>query len=344
VLDYAYEFQRNLGKKAIIINDGGMHFYRNLHLGGVAAFNFMEEYNKVSSIEHKGEVIEFLQVSSLMPNLEVLHGLLGMIYELNPLLVFDVGGSSLLADLCTSFVTTATMPCRVEYPITCSEYMLVARNVFMDEPEYKNKMPYQYIVETNFNYVYRKSDKVYSRSEFGIPENAFLCMMVGYRIGNEVDDAFLDMLEKTYLDCPEKETFFLVFVGIVEDADKGKILSRFSEKMRKQIVFTGLLTDASEFIKVGDLFLNPERNGGGRAAFESLYFGIPVITLASGDVYYVSGKNFGADNYGEYSELIERYRDDKDFYSSQSSKAKKRAEVLSNMKETLAKILEDIFS
>ena len=364
VLDYAYILQHELKKKVIIINDGGMHFYRNEHLGGVAAFNFLEEYNDLESFEYKGEVLGFIQIPQLMPNLPTLQEACEMIYELNPGLVFNVGGSSLLTDLCTKFVMTSSMPCRVEYPVSRSEYLLVARSVSADEPEYRTKQAYQKVIETNFNYIYRKSDKVYSRREFGIPEDAFLCMMVGYRIGQETDTAFLDLLRKAYYSFSDEqdlqtnvgedfqttvadaETFFkdyyFVFVGVVEEEDRKRILDSFPVQMQEKVVFTGLLKDASEFIRLGNLFLNPDRNGGGRAAFESLHFGIPVVTFRNGDVYYVAGDEFGAENYDEYADIIRRYFSDKSFYKEKSEKASARAKILEDMTGTLRKVLNDI--
>ncbi len=343
VLDYSYELQHNLGKKVIIVNDGGMHFYRNKHLGGIAAFNFLEELNNISSVEHKGEIFEYLQVAALMPDIQVYQQLLGIIYDLNPLMVFNVGGCSLLADMCNNFTTTASMPCRVDYPITNSEYLLVARSVSTEELEYKNLLSGQKVIETNYNFVYRANDTIYTRSAYGIPEDAFVMVVIGYRIGDEIDKHFLEVLSYCYKEYGQKHNIYIVIVGAVEDERKSYILNYIPVDNRSHMIFTGQLKNASEFIKVSDLYLNPDRNGGGRSSFESLLFGVPVVTLSNGDVSYAVGDEFCVNDYDDYRKTIGRYLENKDFYNSQRKRAVERGKVLENMTETLRRILIDVF-
>ena len=342
VLDYSLCLQKDLGKKVVIINDAGMHYYTNKHLNGVVDFTFLEEYNTSDHIDYKGERFEFIQISDLMPDISVLQQLVWMVYDLNPLFIYNIGGCSLAADLCKEFVTTASMPCSSTYPVTCSEYVVVAKPVSKNDIEYRNKLDYQKVIETVFNYKYRPGEKHYAREEFGIPENAFLLMTVGYRIGIEMDEEFLRTVGRI-LDVnvdPVRKKIYLAIVGPVDDKDR--ILRYFTEDKKKYIVFTGGLTDAGEFVKSADLYINPDRSGGGRSAYEGLRVGVPVVSLRKGDVYYFSGVPFGVDDYEEYYETVKKYYEDSEFYKGQSEQARARSKILESLELTLKKLLKDI--
>ena len=360
VLDYSLCLQKNLGKKVVIINDAGMHYYTNKHLNGVVDFTFLEEFNASDHIDYKGERFEFLQISDLMPDISVLQQLVWMVYDLNPLFVYNIGGCSLAADLCKEFVTTASMPCSSSYPVTCSEYVVVAKPVSKNDIEYLNKLDYQKVVETVINYKYRSGEKQYTRKEFQIPEDAFLLMTVGYRIGLEMDEGFLrtvgrvlDINNDVVFDrCNTSENLnnqgrdtirkniYMAIVGPVDDKDR--ILRHFTEEEKKYIVFTGGLTDAGEFVKRADLYVNPDRSGGGRSAYEGLRAGVPIVSLRRGDAYYYSGEPFGVDDYEEYYEIVKRYYEDPEFYADRSERARDRSKILESMELTLKKLLEDI--
>lgn len=53
-----------------------------------------------------------------------------------------------------------------------------------------------------------------------------------------------------------------------------------------------------------DLYVNPKRSGGGSSVAESLYKGLPVVTLPVGDVSAAAGESFRVADYGEMAETI----------------------------------------
>ncbi len=351
VLDYAYIWQAKLNKKVIIINDAMMHYYTNPQLEGVVTFNFNTLLNEKNTIEHKGEVFDFYQVSTLMPNLQVLQVLIDNIYELNPLLVFNVGGSDIFADLCTDFVSTLSQPCAFEIPACMTEYMLLGREYeARDGIRLKETEPWQKLIETNFNYIFKQTDSNYTRKQFDIPEEAFVVSVVGNRIEEEMDDRFLKMIVEV---LAENTDICFVFIGPMQS--EATIRRRITELYNqitdkngvwndKSLCFTGAVKNASELIRLTNLNINPERSGGGRAAFEALYYGIPTVSLRRGDAYYAAGSLFGVENYTEYVKAIGRYAADKEFYAKRSVMAKERAGILSNMEETHRRILEHVLS
>lgn len=340
ILDYSYTLKKELGYDPLILNDAGMNYYKQDHLAGVADFNFLAEYSEKDYIYYKGEKFEFFQVGMRMPNLSVMQYLLDSIYEMNPLFVYNIGGSSLVSDLCTSFVTTMSLPCAFQIPVSCSSYLLLGRELNRQDEEKLARLEIgQNVIETNFNYLFRESKKVYTREEFGIPKEAFVLSVVGNRLDEEVQEDFLALIKRV-LETKEMD-FHVVFVGGMKQQER--ILSGIGAEAFK-IHFTGSIPDASEFIRLTNLNLNPDRSGGGRAAFEAFYYGIPAVSLRKGDAYYAGGYQFGCEDYEEYYELICRYAKDPAFYYVQGEKAKERANLLSDMTKTQERLLEKVLS
>lgn len=352
VLDYAYTWKTKFGKKVLIINDAMMHYYENDNLSGVVTFNYIPQLSEANTITHRGETFDFFQVPCLMPDIPVIQMLVDNIYDLNPLCVFNVGGSDIIADLCTDFVTTLSQPCAFQIPVAETKYLLLGRDPEpSDEARKALFSDGQELILTNFNYVSKPETKSYTRKEFGIPEDKFAVCVCGNRIESEMDDEFMSMLGET---LARGKNICAVLIGPVNDPDRIRNIitnaalavdSAVSEAdIRSRLVMTGAVNEARSLIKHLDLCLNPKRAGGGRAAFEAMYYDIPCISLRIGDAYYAGGSLFGAGDYEEYKELILRYASDKAFYEERGRKAKERADVLEDMEGTHRKILERVLN
>ena len=380
VLDYSYTFQHEFGIQVTIINDGGMHYYQYPELEGIVNFNFLEEYNSADHIDYRGERFEFLQVGTKMPDINVISQLADIVYSINPAFVLNIGGSSLAADLCDSFTTVASLPCAFTLPVSGCSNMLLGRRLEGDAkaqadaaskdidrkllPDGRGPIrPYQRVIETRFNYVFNEPDVVYTREQFGIGEEDFVGCVVGHRLDDEVGEDFVravsaavaadfgqDDMEKaqvnTVQNCENtsRRPIKIVFVGNV--ASRERILNMIPEeirgKCRNRFVFTGSLEGASVFVKLADITMNPERSGGGRAAFEGYWFGKPSVSLRKGDAYWAGTHEFGADTWKDYTELILKLRSDRTFYGEMSKLARARAEELSDINATQKKLLEDL--
>lgn len=339
VLDYSYTLKKHKNMEVIIINDAGMNYYKQEHLDGVVDFNFIEEYSEKEFIHYKGEKFEFFQVGSQMPNIAVLQCLLDSIYEMNPLFLYNIGGSCLTSDLCTDFVTTVSLPCAFQIPVSCSSYLLLGRHLNeTDDLKLSRLEQHQRVIETNFNYIFRESKQVYTREEFGLPKDSFVLSVVGNRLDDELNAEFLQLmnrvLETEFID------FRLALVGGMKQQDR--ILAKLGVD-KKKVCFTGSIPDASEFIRLTNLNVNPDRSGGGRAAFEAFHYGIPAASLRKGDAYYAGGYEFGCDNYDDFYETICRYAKDQEFYSQRSKMALEREALLSNMAKTQELMMERVF-
>lgn len=334
IFDYAYTLQHELHKSVVIINDSGTNYSHSPNIHNFRTFNYINDYNDINSINYKDESFYFIQNPDIMPNLSSIHNLANVIYNLNPLLVFNVGGSSLVADYCSFFTTTLSLPCSYKIPISCSKYLLVGRRLNADDKDVINLiLDYQKIIELEINYQYRQNNMIYSRKQFGISEDRFLIAIVGNRLCVEVSNEFLIELRDviTILDNVD-----IVFIGEIINKDMIKKILSYDNR----VFFTDVLNEAGEFLRHCDLYINPKRNGGGRSSFEALHFGVPVVTPKYGDVYYTCGEEFSYNEGDKLVELVEQYVTCPDYLLSKKELARDRAKHLANIKANMEIILE----
>ncbi|GEM_PF-6244658 len=337
VLDYSYTIQKYLKKKVTIINDSGMNFNKNECFEPSIQYNFMKDYNNISYIEYKDEKFNFLQINSEMPDIPMIIQILDFIYELNPLFVYNIGGSSLVSDLCTDFTTTICLPCSNAIPVSMSKYLLVGHKINQNDNSRLDRLePYQKIIETEVNYKIRPSNLLYSREQFGISRESFLIVIIGNRLNKEIDNSFINIVKKIL----ELKNIQILFVGYTDKNFKENIEEIIGNS--KNIFYTGVQTDASEIIKLANIYINPKRSGGGRSSFEALYYGVPAITLRYGDVFNTCGNVFAVDSYDEMYLTLKKYILEKDYYFEMKKKAIARANELSCIDKTQEKIFEKI--
>ena len=331
-LDYSYTLQKHLNMKVIIINSREMNYHRNPQLEPSVTFNYIQEYSAINTYSYKSETFDFFQIDAMMPDVGVFQKMTELIYEINPWMVFNIGASNVLTDLCTRFTTTASLPCSYQIPVTCSKYLLLGRKL-NDKDKYKIE-PYQKIIETEINYIIRDSQTVYKREDFGINKDVFLISIIGNRLDQELTSDFIKLLNRM-INNP-----YPIEIAIIGKINNENLILNLMKSSKVHLI--GPLIDASEFLKESDLYVNPKRKGGGRSSFEALHYHVPVVTLDYGDVYYTCGKDFAVTSFDEMYELIIKYYNEKDFYSEKKALANKRALELSNLESCLRNTLDTI--
>ncbi|MCI9083284.1 MAG: glycosyltransferase [Lachnospiraceae bacterium] len=334
-LDYAYTLAEFLQKQVMILNDASFHFYPCPWLAQNIKPSYVKDYNHIRSIRYKDYEFPFLQIAEYMPDLDAINKMLQQIYRLRPGLVYNVGASCLVADLCSMFTKTVSFPCSTDIPTSMCEYLLLGRELEeSDRAQITRLEPYQKIIETVVNYQLGESSLKYQRSEFGIGDDSFVVAVVGNRLDAEISEEFITSMEEI---LNQQDVHFLM-IGLIND--KVRIQNRIT-KIEK-LHFAGSLKEAGQVIKLCNVYCNPKRSGGGRSSFEALAYGVPVVTLKFGDVYYTCGKEFAVDAYKDFSGRIHRYVTDSAYYEAAKEKALERAAVLSDLYGTQRKILDQI--
>lgn len=335
ILDYTYAIATTLNKKVMIINDSGLNFYQCACLEQRSFFYFDYELNHEKAIEYKGLKIPFMQISGYMPDFYSINETLRKIYQMQPELVYNIGGSSLLADACALFTETACFPCSTNIPISMSKYLLVGRALDESDRSRLERMEnYQKTIETLVNYELSESETQYSRLDFDIPSDSFVVGVIGNRLDFEISDEFIALMD-TAINQLDVHFLLIGFIGHLDRITDGILKSN-------HLHFTGRLEDGGQAIKLFQVYWNPKRSGGGRSSFEALANGIPVLTLKFGDVYYTCGDGFGVDKYDDFLQQLNRYITDREYLMEMKEKSLERAACLSDLPGTQKKILEQI--
>ncbi|OON99168.1 MAG: hypothetical protein ATN35_01970 [Epulopiscium sp. Nele67-Bin004] len=337
VMDYAYNIKKTLGIEVIVVNDRLLNFEVWPKLIGMHRMVYSPNFEGLPRLTYYDEKFPFLQIEGEMPDENRIFELVNRIYNTKPLLVYNIGASNLVTDLCRSFTATATMPCSTNLPNTNSEYVILNRKLAAPDQDLLQYYDSgQKVIETVVGYNMEACTDTFrhTREEFGLTDNDFVISIVGTRLFSEVNDDFIKIIQTIINDS---DTHILL-VGKTKDLDK-KI--QVNQKHEHQLHFL-TSNSANQIIGFSDLYLNPPRNGGGRSSFEALFLEIPVITLNHGDVYNTCGDDFAITSLEEIIPLYKKYKDDAKFRGIQKEKATKRASELADIGEVQKKVIEQI--
>ena len=224
------------------------------------------------------------------------------IRDYNPAFILDVGGENVFAGVCNQFTTVCTMGC-VNKPV------LSAANIYVryfectdDEEKYyeegmrDNQKLFQM---RHMDELYANNEKNISREEYGIKKNEFVILIAGNRLDTEVSPKFQNILTKI---LQEQRNTSIVFIGNCEKLEKRLRDDPFAERYH----FLGLVLNFKEIMSIGDLFLNPPRQGGGTGAYYAIENEVPVLTLPHCDVAQV-GEQFVCETMDEMPQIVARY-------------------------------------
>ncbi len=340
-LDRAYCLWKDLGKEVVIVNTammqvmkGDMAFYNR------SKANYLPEHSSLTHIRFRDAVFSFYQCKDNMPDLYVIGDLMCRIAEEKPYCIVTIGaGGDLCADLCGAMVpeiTVGTVPS--ESVVTTGTFQLLERE--LHETDYAMFQTLgirpEHAVKALFTYVFKEQTKQYEREELELPEHAKLLLVTGWRLDQEVTEAFLQMLDAA---AAQEAAIEVVFMGRFNSFEQK--VSAWPQLFAK----SHYLEDQSEALAVMeccDIYVNPYRRGGGTSSAEALYKGIPVVTLAYGDVSEAAGTAFQVENYEAMKERILRYCREPGYYEAMSEAAKKRAALLTDSRTHFVEAFQKI--
>lgn len=338
-LDRCLVLMQDMQKQVLLVNTAE----QGADIGNILLLHRMQtNYKKLLSrkdhISYRGVSIPFLQCSPNMPDVSETLQLLQLVAEKKPVYIVNIGGSSLVTDLFREMVPVLTVATVFSgLATTHSQYQMIGRPLCdRDLPILKSqgKVP-EHVISGRFTFALKEQTQTLSRKLLGIPEDCFALVIIGARIGREITDAFADMLEKLV-----SEGCFPVFIGEMDYQD----LLTHHEGLRDSSVYLGSRSDVLAIMEHMDLYINPDRNGGGSSVVEAMVQGVVPLTLPHGDVYVNTGDDFAVSDYlSMYREILHLKRDTS-YYNMQSEKAIKRAEVLMDSASAFTEVMGEFIS
>lgn len=288
--------------------------------------------------EWKGIKIPYFQCDDNMPNIDDLCAILTMIQNTKPEFVLSIGaGNSILANLIDEIVPVLTYGTTSEIQETMTSCQTLARKLETNDFQLLDKAgaDKKTIIEIKPKTVIDAQKSFVTRQQIGLPEDKFIIAIVGNRLESEADEKFMHMLE----DALDEEMFVAVIGRSLFDPFENYMQKK--PGMRNKIKNLGYSDQLLSWLERCDLYVNPYRRGGGLSAIYELYQGVPVVSLAYGDVFRNVGEEFCTESYDAMAGLIKKYKNDKEFYQKMSVFSKERAKTLTENEEDFKSIIEE---
>lgn len=176
-------------------------------------------------------------------------------------------------------------------------------------------------VTVPYLYINKKEMYNYNRSErLDVPENSFVVVTVGERLSSEVDPP---LVEKMATLLKEKERMYWVLVG---DDAVSKNLAGLDEQVHKKIRIYTYEEDLAALYKLCDVFVNPDRAGGGFSMMFAMQQGVAMAALKKdlyGDVKRIGEDELIDGGYKELCEYVGRLYDCPELLTEKKEKMRK---------------------
>lgn len=340
VLDRCSVIKNVLHKTPVIINTmeflpprGRVPFYASKQ----GFYN--EALFEADSVEYNEDKFAYVQCDYNMPNVQDAISILEIVKRLKPYYIINIGGNSIVSDICSNIVPTVTInTVPSARTMTEGQFQVMGRAITQEDREWMAKWnkSANHILQCRFTSAFKKQTHQYTRGELGLPENGFIGLVVGGRLGAECSQEFIDMLLEVM-----RQGVYVAFAGDMPTYDE---IARANELFARQSINLEFQQDMLAVDEICDLYINPKRTGGGTSVAEALYKGLPAVTLNYGDVGLGAGADFWVEDYEQMVQQILRYKEDKAFYEEMSLKAEKRAAVLMDSTGEFVRLLEKVES
>ena len=280
-----------------------------------------EEYHGKTMVRiFRDEQVRFHQINLCGADcMESYRGMIDFIREWNPLFVYEIGLVNAIGDMLTGMTTVVSEMLSIK-DCSVSNAQIIVR---MEENEKniedqinRNMESYQtqLWIKEDMPIFFEKDQIEVTRNQLHLPEDKFLIAVVGNRLDRECGLEFVELLRNILQNIPK--------VGVVIIGDTKELNAHLQEYDNSYCI--GYQKHLQNVYNVMDLYLNPERAGGGYSAQMALQEGLPIVTLPGGDVAYMAEKDFTVADYEEMYAVVQRYVQDEVFRSRQRECARQR--------------------
>lgn len=337
VLNFAYAL-KNLGYEVLIFScpcNRGIAdnlWYHPMYMRSLEQFTHFP-----MKIRFQDETIDAYQIDMNNNCVKEYHMMLTMIYAWNPIFVLDLGTINPVVDLTRNFTTLVSWNMDIACPISEGS-ILIRTGKLEDDLEEKYKQilgskQRQCFMEDKFPILAENTKDAFSRTELELPEDKFLIAIVGNRLNEDLNIRFIALMETLLSEAPQID---FVVIGNISSVKEKLTETIFTDRVH----YLGYQEQLVKVYPALDLYLNPERTGGGLSAVMALITGIPVVTLPNCDVAGNVGEEFVAADYDKMIETVIRYTSDQDFYNQKVAQAQLFKE--SNTNDNLVKYIQKL--
>lgn len=321
--DFASRMQDEFGLEVAIINCNTLPLkVENLFIPPMAA-ELVDAYEGVVAVEMFGRRVKVASFTERPFSEEKIRTIVEAVDGYDPDLIVTFGGSNVVGDL---FAEANARPV-VCIPTTSGLTISLAHIVLgYDEGDYTDHLPALYREPfarrfRPFTLGFTPPPTAGDAGDYGLGSPPFLFAVVGTRLDLEVTPEFLDIADRVLDRCPGA---MIAFAGEVREL-RGRIAkTRNAARMR----CLGHIGDIRAFYRRCHAFLNPSRQGGGGSGAYAIAEGLPVVTLAWGDVASVAGEGIPVPDWDAYIERAHGLSVDPELRARQAGLSKTRFETV----------------
>jgi len=312
VLNLAKDLQDVLGYEVLVLVNVEKINKADVERCWLYPFNphYMSQYHGEFQREYQGSTLHGYQQIVNEENFSAVRETLKRVQEWKPEIIWYIGGASMIAELLGEIVTLVASPCTAGYAVSGAHVMVSGGD---DGSSYIGEMR-EYIIRNGQGaytmqscWEFAPPAQKYGKSSLGFREDAFIIAIVGNRLDDEMDAAFIQIMQEI---VEREERCEFMIIGKCRRDFSGSLLEGKVRNLGYQEDLTGVLEAA-------DLFLNPVRAGGGGSAVRAVSVDVPVITLPGCDVAMNVGDAFVCGSLDEVPDLVWRYCNDRKYYQSQ---------------------------
>lgn len=253
-----------------------------------------------------------------------------------PSMVLALGGPSVFADVYSERVFSFLYPNQVGLPIVHGSYY----GTFEPAPTEILKLAAEIGVRDRYLFHMKPPitpipvvDRV-RREDFDIPNDAFVCLVLGDRLDVEIDHFFVDDMMEV---AAKNDDVFFLFAGPFKTyaqvfGGKSKLKGRH-RLLDKHVSRVGLMG-------LSDVFINPQRAGGAQDMTDAMSNGLPCLTLAKGSGYDLAKAFPRLTSYREMADALVTLAIDDELQASYKRTALVSIDKLYDRKPLLSEILK----
>ena len=335
-LKFAARLMKNYGKQVLIIATSEASAAMDGAIAPATTGNLDKRFIGNNKLDYEGISIPFVMAGNGVANEGSIAQIVKVVDMVKPEMILSVGSPSLIGEVFAHRCFSFLYPTNKGVPIIedCSFHTWDQPDAAMEKVLEDEELQQKHLFAQHPGFDVKPPSSSLTREQFNIPEDAFVFVVVGMRLSDEVNSSFLETLE-SILNHPSA---FIAFAGNFDTYDTA-VEGYPNVKSRSRWI--GFQNDIMAVYNISDAFLNPERKGGGSGIVYALQAGLPVLSMPSGDAGLAAAGFPKLETYADMEDVARKLIDDPSLLQQYKATAVSEAPKFSGRAALLERIMEE---
>ncbi len=205
---------------------------------------------------------------------ERVHSIVKAIKEFNPEVIFTTSEISLARQILTPYYPIVYLSQGISYFSSFADvYLFRDQDGVKKENEKYNLLNIDHVHNFEPGFNPPKPYKNVSREDLNLTEEDFVLITVGNRLDNDMDEKYMDLIYSFLL---KKSNVKWLIVG---SAKLSYLEKNYQNLLNDKIIRIQYEDDLAALYRICDVFINPDRIGGGFSIAIAMSQSLPVVTM-----------------------------------------------------------------